>query len=70
MNRNSQQMMKNHAGIDTLTSFLWICFGITGGLGSVIQEDYLVSGIFFLVAVLYGYKLFKSRRKKFRDRNR
>ena len=52
--------MKNLQKIETLTNLLWICFGLVGGLDYFSREEYVISGIMFLVAVLYGYRLVKE----------
>ena len=59
--------MKKLPEIDTLTNLLWISFGVMGGMSFYLEKDYWICGIFFLVAVLYGYKLFKTQREKWKS---
>lgn len=61
--------MKKLPEIDTLTNLLWISFGLMGGFSYYLDEDYWICGIFFLVALLYGYKLFKSQWEKWQSRD-
>ncbi len=65
--RNNVELVKKHVGIDTLASLLWISFGLMGGFSYYSKRDYLICGIFLLVAILHGYKLFKSKREKARN---
>jgi hypothetical protein len=51
--------MKKLKKIEILANLLWIAFGVIGGLDYFSRKKYLVSGIMFLVAVLYTYKLGK-----------
>ena len=46
--------------IEILTNLLWIAFGLIGGLDYFSRDEYLISGIMFLVAFLYTFKLIKS----------
>ena len=62
--------MKKHTEIDTVTNLLWISFGLMGGLSHYVKKDYWICGIFFLVAILYALKLYKSQRKKWQDRSK
>ncbi|MFV8838578.1 hypothetical protein [Salinimicrobium soli] len=55
--------MKNLPKIETLTSLLWIIFGLVGGLNYISKEDYLISALFFLVVVLNGYRLVKPKNR-------
>ncbi len=62
--------MKKQAGIDSVPGLLWIGFGLLGGLGFYLNENYLLCSLFLLVAILHGYKLFKTQREKARDRDK
>ncbi|MCC8360169.1 hypothetical protein [Salinimicrobium sediminilitoris] len=62
--------MKKQAGIESVPGLLWIGFGLMGGFSFYLKENYLLCGLSLLVAILHGYKLFKTQREKARDRDR
>jgi len=55
--------LTNLPKIEALTNLLWISFGLVGGLDYFSREEYLISAIMFLVALLYGYRLLKPKDK-------
>ncbi|MFV8838576.1 hypothetical protein [Salinimicrobium soli] len=55
--------MKNLPKIDTLTNLLWITFGLVCGLDHFTRENYVISAIMFLIALLYGYRLVRPKKQ-------
>lgn len=51
--------MKKFIRSETVKNLLWIAFGVIGGINYFSREEYWISGIHFLVAVLYAYNLGK-----------
>jgi len=50
--------------IEILTNILWTAFGIIGGISYYSKAEYWISGIMFLIGILYAYKLVKSISRK------
>jgi len=50
--------------IEILANLIWIFFGIFGGISYYSKAEYLISGIMFLLAILYTYKLINPLVKK------
>ncbi len=56
--------MKKNDKIEILANLIWIFFGIFGGIKYYLKTEYLISGIMFLIVILYGYKLINPLTKK------
>ena len=56
--------IKKNDKIEILANLIWTFFGIFGGINYYSKAEYLISGIMFLVAILYGYKLINPLIKK------
>jgi len=52
--------MKKLNKTEILTNFLWILFGIIGGISYYSKAEYWICGVMFLIGILYCYKLTKS----------
>ena len=51
--------MKKFLRSETVKNLLWVAFGLIGGINYFSREEYWISGILFLVAVLYAYNIGK-----------
>jgi len=49
---------------EILTNLLWGIFGIIGGIGHYSKAEYWISGVMFLIGILYCYKLIISIKRK------
>jgi hypothetical protein len=56
--------MKKNDKIEILANLIWTFFGIFGGINYYSKSEYLISGVMFLIAILYGYKLIIPLTKK------
>ncbi|NJY62853.1 hypothetical protein HC174_08800 [Salinimicrobium sp. CDJ15-81-2] len=55
--------MKKFFRSEKIKNLLWMFFGFFGGFSYFSKEQYWISGILFLVGILYTYELVKTFRK-------
>jgi len=60
-------MIKKLIKSETLSSLLWMLFGLITGLDYLNKEEYLICSLLFLIAIVHGYRLVKSLLKNYEN---
>ncbi|UMB61184.1 hypothetical protein MHL31_03020 [Lutibacter sp. A80] len=56
--------MKKLFNGENLLNFFWILFGLLIGMNYYSKQEYLISGVNFMIAILYTWKIIQKFVKK------